>query len=160
MRNFEINDAPQLLMIYNFYVETSNTTLDHRKATPKAFARRMASIHKKYPFLVYEENGIILGYAFASLWKAKHGYNKTVESSIYVSSDAKGKGVGTQLYRALIKELKFLNYTVVIGCLTLPNAISVALHEKLGFIKVAHFPGIAVKFEKKIDVGYWQLDLV
>ena len=141
IRPFDINDIPQLLDIYNYYVLKTSTTLDHTVAQIKGFTRNIIAIEKKYPVLVVEINGQVIGYSYASLWKAKHGYNKTAESTIYVHPDAKSKGLGTKLYRALIKELRTKNFKVVIGCLTLPNAISVGLHEKLGFIKVAHFPG-------------------
>lgn len=160
IRLFELRDLPELLKIYNFYVETSIATLDHKKASFKKFSNKLKTISKRYPCFVYEKDGKILGYCYASLWKEKDGYNKTVESTIYISQDHNRNGVGTKLYRHLIAELKRLNYEVVIGCLSLPNAISVALHEKLGFMKVAHFPGIGYKFDKKIDVGYWQLNLV
>ncbi len=160
IRNFDIKDAPQLLAIYNYYVEKSNTTLDIKKASPKAFSSKLAKIKKSFPFLVVENEGKVVGYAYASEWKAKHGYSLTVETTIYIDPSVKGKGFGTQLYRVLISELKKLGYRVAIGCLTLPNAGSVGLHEKMGFIKVAHFPGIAIKFDKKVDVGYWQLNIL
>ena len=160
IRKFKKEDAEHLLQIYNHYVKTSTATSDLEIASYAAFSKRMLQIAKDYPFIVYEEEGTVIAYAYASEWKAKHGYHKTVESTIYLSPKAIGKGLGTKVYRQLIKELKILNYNCVIGCLSLPNAVSVALHEKLGFIKVAHFPGIAFKFNKKVDVGYWQLDII
>lgn len=160
IRNFDINDAPQLLSIYNHYVVNTYATLDTSKANLRSFTSKLAKIKKFFPFIVIENEGKVVGYAYASEWKAKHGYSLTVETTIYIDPSVKGIGFGTQLYRVLISELKKLGYRVAIGCLTLPNAGSVGLHEKMGFIKVAHFPGIAIKFDKKVDVGYWQLNIL
>ena len=73
--------------------------------------------------------------------------------------EAHGQGIGTELYRALLDELKCRGKRTAIACISLPNSASVVLHEKLGFMKVGHFPGIGIKFSRNIDVGYWQLDL-
>jgi len=79
--------------------------------------------------------------------------------SIYLASDHLGKGLGTSLYQSLIDELRRLALHTAIGGIALPNAGSVALHEKLGFRKVAHFAEVGFRFGKWIDVAYWQLSL-
>jgi phosphinothricin acetyltransferase len=159
IRDFQLSDLNELLDIYNHYVETSTACLDLQVSSFKMFSQKMKTINKNYPFLVYEQNGRVLAYVYASMWKEKQGYSKTVESTIYIHPDATGKGIGTILYKKLINELRINGFKCVIGCLTLPNTISVALHEKCGFNKVGHFPEIAIKFNRKINVGYWQLDL-
>ena len=110
IRNFDINDAPQLLSIYNHYVVNTNATLDTAKANSRSFTSKLTKIKKSFPFMVIENEGKVVGYAYASEWKAKHGYSLTVETTIYIDPSVKGKGFGTQLYRVLISELKKLGY--------------------------------------------------
>ncbi|MCB0802476.1 MAG: N-acetyltransferase [Flavobacteriales bacterium] len=160
IRSFQKEDTGQLLEIYNHYVKTSISTLDIDEVNLETFSKEMERIASRYPFIVYTKGKQVLAYAYVNLWKAKQGYDKTVESTVYIHESVVGQGIGTLMYRHLNKILKTKGYQCVIACLSLPNAISVALHEKIGFNKVAHFPGIAVKFDKKIDVGYWQLDIV
>jgi L-amino acid N-acyltransferase YncA len=76
-----------------------------------------------------------------------------------MSQDSTGKGIGTTLYKELLDRLKTLDIHVILGGITLPNPISVRLHEKLGFKKVAHFTQVGHKFGRWLDVGFWQLTL-
>jgi phosphinothricin acetyltransferase len=82
-----------------------------------------------------------------------------VESTIYLRPDLIGKGAGRILYEDLISKLRNLSLHTVIGGIALPNESSVALHERLGFLKVAHFKEVGWKFDQWIDVGYWELIL-
>jgi len=79
-----------------------------------------------------------------------------VEPTIYLRPDTVGQGVGTRLYTALLEILCSQALHAVIGGISLPNEASVALHEKLGFVKIAQFPEVGRKFDRWIDVGYWQ----
>ncbi len=83
----------------------------------------------------------------------------SVESSVYLDANSVGNGYGTRLYEHLFAALKACGMHVVIGGIALPNAASVALHEKLGLKKVAHFSEVGFKFDNWIDVGYWQATL-
>ncbi|MCF7688871.1 MAG: GNAT family N-acetyltransferase, partial [Cephaloticoccus sp.] len=121
-----------------------------------AMAARMAGITSKLPWLVCEVDGIMTGFAYASPWKGRCAYRFTVESTVYLAPDAFGRGLGTKLYSALIEAVQSLGQHSVIGGIALPNAASVALHEKLGFHKVAHFEQVGWKFNRWIDVGYWE----
>ncbi|EGM68484.1 phosphinothricin N-acetyltransferase [Shewanella sp. HN-41] len=78
---------------------------------------------------------------------------------MYLSQDAIGNGIGSRLYKALIERLRDLSIHSIIGGIALPNAASVALHEKLGFEKVAHFKEVGRKMNRWIDVGYWEMVL-
>ncbi len=86
-------------------------------------------------------------------------YRHSVETTVYISQSSIAKGWGTKLYSALLTELKERRIHVAIGGITLPNPKSIALHEKLGMEKVAHFRAVGYKFETWLDVGYWQLQL-
>ena len=159
IRPFKINDTQQLLDIYNYYVLNSIVTFDDIPLTFKIFSDKVNRINKAYPFLIFEEQNEILGYAYGSKWRAKPAYMQTVESTIYIKNGAQGKQIGTKLYKALLNLLKTENYHVVLGGLTLPNIASVRLHEKFGFRQVAHFKAVGRKFDTWLDVGFWQLEL-
>lgn len=102
----------------------------------------------KYPYLVAEEDGLILGYAYASTYYARAAYDWAVELSVYVSQDARGKGVGSKLYDALEDLLNQMGYMHFLACISLPNEASLALHRKRGYQQVAHFPKIGYKLER------------
>jgi phosphinothricin acetyltransferase len=101
----------------------------------------------------------VVGYAYAGPWRSRAAYRDAVESTVYVESGLAGSGIGSKLYDALIPELRRRSFHCAMGGIALPNAASVALHEKKGFIKVAHFREVGWKFQRRIDVGYWELVL-
>jgi len=109
--------------------------------------------------LVAEKEGQILGYAYASKWKGRCAYKSSVESTVYLDNALLSKGLGTVLYDALLKILREKQYHIVIGGIALPNDKSIALHEKFGFQKVGHFKEVGYKFDRWVDVGYWQVNL-
>ncbi|MBJ6368300.1 N-acetyltransferase [Snuella sp. CAU 1569] len=159
IRPVRTEDSDQLLGIYNYYVVNSIVTFDLKPFALSEFEEKVHAISAAYPFIVFEDNDRILGYAYASKWREKPAYNFTVESTVYVRQDAQGKQVGSKLYTELLRLLRQGNYHVVLGSLTLPNEASVKLHEKFGFEKVAHFKAVGLKFGKWLDVGFWQLQL-
>ena len=112
---------------------------------------------QKLPWLVALDADQCLGYAYATRWKERFAYRFSVESTVYLAPAASGRGLGSALYRALFDELKALGVHAVVGGITLPNPASVALHEKMGMRKVAHFAEIGFKFGEWVDVGYWQI---
>jgi len=109
------------------------------------------------PWLLAEENGTVLGYAYAAKWKSRCAYRDAVESAVYLKEDASGSGLGSALYAKLLEDLRVRGRHFVLGGIALPNDASVRLHEKLGFKKAAHFHEIGFKFGERIDVGYWEL---
>lgn len=159
IRPFEIKDTKQLLDIYNYYVLNSVATFDDAVLPFEVFLEKVTTINNTYPFLVFEEHDELLGYAYGSKFRPKPAYSNTVESTVYVKHGQHGKQIGSLLYGELLKELKKENYHVVLGVLTLPNEVSVKLHEKFGFKQVAHLKEVGLKFNKWLDVGFWQLSL-
>ncbi|WP_339916396.1 N-acetyltransferase family protein [Yeosuana marina] len=159
IRPVKLSDSENLLHIYNYYVEHTVATFDLEPLSLDTFTDKIKTIILNYPFVVYEENNEILGYAYGSKFRPKPAYNKTVESTVYVKHGVHGKQIGTQLYADLLSLLKRDNFHIVLGVLTLPNEASIKLHEKFGFKQVAHLKEAGLKFDKWHDVGFWQLTL-
>lgn len=152
------SDAAALAAIYNPYIEKTVITFEEQPISPAEMAQRVEEVRSaSLPWLVVEAGGPIAGYAYASKWKGRCAYRYSVESTVYLDAQQTGKGLGTQLYRALLDELLRPKIHAVIGGIALPNEASVKLHERLGFKKVAHFPEVGFKFGRWVDVGYWQL---
>ena len=153
-------DAEDIAHIYNHYVRETIVTFEEQPVSIVEMAKRLAdTVSDSLPWLIAEQDGAIAGYARASKWKPRSAYRFCVETTIYLAPDCLGKGVGTSLYQFLVSQLKQLGLHAAIGGIALPNAGSVALHEKLGFRKVAHFAEVGFKFDRWIDVAYWQLTL-
>jgi L-amino acid N-acyltransferase YncA len=153
------NDADQIVKIYNYYIKTSTVTFETELLSAKDFADRIATILEKYPYLVYEEDGQIIGYAYAGIFRTRIAYANSSESSVYVHKDHYRKGIAKKLYAQLLIEMKAVDLRTAIGGITLPNDASVKLHESFGFTKVAHFKEVGHKFDQWLDVGFWQLML-
>lgn len=151
--------AAAIAAIYNHYVRDTHITFETVPATPEDIAGRMEKIaSQELPWLVAcDAQGNVLGYAYATQWKARAAYRFTAESTVYVAHDHTGKGIGRQLYVAMLEAIHACPVHSVIGVIALPNDASIHLHEHLGFRKAAHFTQVGYKLERWIDVGYWQL---
>jgi len=159
IRLAQTNDANELSEIYNYYIENSVATFDETTIAPQDMLNQVKQIldSDHLPWLVsLDPNQRITGYAYASPWKTRSAYRFTTEITAYLSPDATGHGLGSRLYDALFADLKERSIVNVLACISLPNPESIALHEKFGLTKVAHFSKVGIKFDKWIDVGYWQ----
>jgi len=160
IRAVQLYDAADLAVIYNYYVQNTVITFEEKIVSPADFAERIqASMDQKATWLVLEDNGSVVGYAYSSLWKSRSAYRYTHEVTVYLDYKHTGKGYGSHLLQALIEQLKKSPINNIIAIIALPNEASVAIHEKLGMEKVAHFSKVGYKFSQWIDVGYWQLPL-
>lgn len=158
IRKVKLSDAPAVAKIYNHHVKNTIVTFDLDLIASEAMELFIKNTIKKFPFFVITSNNKVVGYAYVKEWKTRRAYDKTAESSIYIDENHLGKGYGKKLYSFLINELKEQGFHTIIAGISLPNNQSVAIHEKFGFKKVAHFKEVGFKFEKWIDVGYWQLN--
>lgn len=152
-------DANAVCRIYNHYVTDTVVSFEEAPVATTEMAARIIDLTRTHPWYVYEEAGVVVGYAYAGPWRTRAAYRDAVESTVYVESGLVGSGIGSKLYDALIPELRRRSFHCAMGGIALPNAASVALHEKNGFIKVAHFQEVGWKFQRRIDVGYWELVL-
>jgi L-amino acid N-acyltransferase YncA len=153
-------DAPALAEIYNHYVLNTTISFEESPVTPDEMAGRIEkTLAAGLPWLVLLEDERIAGYAYASKWRERAAYRYAVETSIYLRQGESGKGHGRALYDQLIALLRECGIHTVIGGIAQPNEASVRLHEKLGFEQVAMFRQVGRKFDRRIDVGYWQLHI-
>jgi L-amino acid N-acyltransferase YncA len=152
-------DAAAIASIYNHYVEQTVITFEETPVSAAVIAQRIEAVTAGYPWFVDERDGVVVGYSYATRWHERCSYRLSVETTVYVDARRHRRGAGTALYAALLDALRSRGYHAAVGGIALPNPASVALHEKLGFRKVAHFVEIGRKFDRWIDVGYWQLIL-
>jgi len=132
-------------------------TFEEQVVADAEMAGRVAQVRAaSLPWLVAETGGRVAGYAYAAPWKTRSGYRFSVESTVYLAPGCSGRGIGSQLYGELFPLLEARGVHAVMAGIALPNDASVALHEKLGMRKVAHFAQVGWKLGRWIDVGYWQ----
>jgi len=153
-------DAAAICAIYNPYVEQTVISFEQSPVSAADMAKRIAEYTALYPWLVAEANGNVVAYAYATRWRSRAAYDYTLESTVYVDKAYTGRGVAKPLYLQLLRDLQARGVRAIVGCIALPNDASVALHEKCGFVKVAHFPQVGRKFERWVDVGFWQATLI
>ena len=157
LRDAQPSDADAICSIYNEYILNTTITFEETPLNAEEMASRIRLVTQSYPWLVYEEDSRIVGYAYAGKWKERSAYRYSVETAIYMDSRHVGKGIGTQLMNELLKRLKAVSLHSVISGIALPNPASIALCEKFGFKKIAHFSEVGYKMNRWIDVGYWEL---
>lgn len=159
IRACEPRDAAAICKIYNYYVRDTVVTFEEQEVTTADMAARVAAITAQHPWLVREVDGVIVGYAYASTWKARSAYRFALETTVYLAPEHTGQGHGLALYQELLARLRALHIHCAIGCISLPNAASIGLHEKLGYRKIGQFSEVGRKFDRWIDIGYWELML-
>jgi L-amino acid N-acyltransferase YncA len=152
-------DAAAIAAIYNHYVDTTTISFEEQAVEAVEMARRIDTVGATLPWYVFEREGAVIAYAYATPWRVRSAYRFSVESSVYVSPGCPRQGLGSQLYKVLIDDLRARGMQVVLGGIAQPNVASVRLHESLGFEKVAHFKRVGRKFGQWVDVGYWELQL-
>ncbi len=128
-----LTDAEEILDIYRPYVESTAVTFETVVPASEEFRRRVEEILKQYPYLVAEEDGKILGYAYASSYRFRAGFAWTAELSVYVRQGYQGNGIGTRLYAALLDLLRLQGYQNACSVLSCPNPQSEKLHNRFAF---------------------------
>jgi len=159
IRDVSLNDSKAIKDIYNYYIRSTIVSFEEDEISTEEMSSRISTANENYPWIVATIDDEVIGYAYASKWKSRCAYKYSVEVSVYLSFGLRGMGIGTALYTELINRLKKLGYHTVIGGISLPNEASKKLHEKMGFKKAAEFSEVGYKFDKYINVGYWELIL-
>ena len=160
IRPVAVSDAVAICAIYNPYVQNTVITFEQAQVPKVEMVKRIEEYSALYPWLVAEADGKVVAYAYATRWRTRAAYDQTLESTVYVDQAYARRGIAKPLYLELLRQLKARKVHAVVGCIALPNDASIALHEKCGFVKVAHFPQVGRKFERWVDVGFWQATLV
>ena len=145
-------DVPQMLAIYAPYILNTTHTFEYEVPTEEAFLQRFRALTAQFPWLVYEEKGKVLGYAYGSAPWERAAYRWCAEDSLYLLPEAQGKGIGSRLLRALERILFYQGYRRIYALITAENTNSVAFHKKNGYILRAELPDAGLKFGRWIGV--------
>ena len=153
-------DLPQILAIYGPYVENTTISFEYDVPTLEAFRERFLEITKQFPWLVWEEEGQILGYAYACAPFERAAYAWCAEVSVYLAPKAHGRGIGRTLYAVLEHILWQQGYRVIYALITSENTGSLAFHEKVGYRFSAEFPRCGLKFGRWLGVTWLDKELL
>ena len=159
IRRVNLSDAQKLLEIYSYYVEKTAISFEYETPTLAEFENRILKITERYPYLVAERGGELVGYAYANTFIPRAAYQKCVELTIYLHKDATKCGIGKMLYSALETELKQIGITNLYACIGYTEnedeyltKNSADFHGHLGFKKVGEFHKCGYKFDRYYDM--------
>ncbi|MDY5584398.1 MAG: N-acetyltransferase family protein [Arcanobacterium sp.] len=155
IRSIIASDLPEMHRIYSYYVENTAVTFEYDAPSFQEFSRRIAVVQEKYPILVAISDGVVLGYAYASIFRPRPAYDWSVETTIYLHPEAKGGGIGRALYAKLEEILALQNVHNLNACIAYPEIAdeyltdaSVRFHEKLGYRLIGKFTNSGFKSGK------------
>lgn len=164
VRQGERGDVPELLAIYDHYVDHTAVTFDVARTTPDAFREAMVRTMGRYPFLVAEGGGVLLGYGSLHPFVGRDAYDWNAETTIYLAPDARGQGLGTLLYETLGRCARAMGILCLEACIATTDRVddphlndgSVRFHRALGFHQVAHFRHCGFKFGRWYDMVWME----
>lgn len=145
IRDARRSDVPAMLAIYAPFVEHTAVSFEYEVPTEAEFARRLEEHQAAFPWLVCEENGRVMGYAYAGRAFERAAYGWNAEISCYLAPELRGRGVGRRLYARIEEILTRLGYYKLFAVVTSANAPSVAFHHALGFREAACFRNVGYK---------------
>lgn len=153
------DDAAAVHDIYTPSVLTGVETFETELPGVEAMRERMLTRLRHYPWIVWEEDGRVLAYAYASRFRERAAYDWIAETSIYVHADARRRGIARRLYAALLDAMRLQGINQAVGVITLPGQSSVTMHETMGFTAAGVWRSSGYKLGAWWDVGVWQLEL-
>lgn len=163
IRNATPADVDCLLGIYAYYVRETAITFEYEVPSAEEFARRMARTQERYPYLVAEVDGQVVGYAYAGPFKERAAYDWSCELTIYLAQEARGSGLGRLLYTSLEDALGHMGVLNLYACIAYPQVEdeyltrnSVEFHEHLGFALVGRFRSCGYKFGRWYDMVWME----
>ncbi len=152
IRPVTLEDAGAIVDIYNYFITDTTVTFEVQPLTVEEMAERIREISARFPYFVYEEDGRVLGYCYAHLWKERAAYSKTLETTVYLHKDATHRGIGSLMVNHLVDLCREQGYHALIACITEGNEASVRMHEKLGFRQVSEYKEVGRKFGEWLGV--------
>jgi len=160
IRRAEPADAEAIAAIYAPIVLETTISFEWVPPAAETFRERIVKVVAKYPWLVaVDGGGAVAGFAYASSHRDPPSYQWSVNTSVFIREDCRGRGVGKALYDELFRQLVALGYYRAFAGVALPNAASVALHESVGFRPLGIYEKVGFKFGAWRDVGWWQKEL-
>lgn len=156
LRLARTDDAPAIQAIYAPIVTYTPISFETTPPAVEEIAQRIEGTLKRFPWLVYEDAGEVLGYAYASQHRARLAYQWSVDVSVYMHERSRGQGIGRKLYTALFELLRQQGFYNAFAGITLPNPASVALHEAMGMKPLGVYQNVGYKMGRWHDVGWWQ----
>lgn len=152
-------DAAAIAAIYAPVVRETATSFEMEPPDADEMRRRMDAVLPSHPWLVAEEEGQVLGYAYAGAHRSRAAYQWSVEPSVYVAAEAQGRGIGRRLYTALFAVLRAQGFVRAYAGITIPNEASLGLHRAFGFEDVGVYRNVGYKHGAWHDVWWGALDL-
>lgn len=153
------DDAEAVRAIYAPHVTHGVASFEEELPSVREMRGRIEARLGRYPWLIAEDGGAMLGYAYGGQFHARAAYRWTVETTVYVAEAAQRRGVGGLLYDALLDRLRGQGFTQAIALISLPNDASVKLHERAGFRRAGVYRQVGWKLGHWVDVGLWQAEL-
>lgn len=150
------NDLTRCVGIYNYYIENTTITFEEQPLSLEAFSARVRRIEAQYPYLVAEEDGAVVGYAYLDAYNERSAYRYTADLSIYLAHDCLSRGVGGRLLEAIERAGAARGLRNIISIVTEENARSIAFHEKHGYTEVGRMRKVGLKFDRWLDVVFYQ----
>lgn len=154
-----LEDTPRILQIYRPYVEETVISFEYNAPGAEEFRRRMEGIMQVYPCIVAEQDGDIIGYAYANRQAERAAYDWSANLSVYLDEAQTAKGVGKRLYTGLIRLLQLQNVQNVYGLIVDSNKRSLAFHEHMGFKRIGMYNSIGYKMGEWQDVSIYELHI-
>ena len=166
IRDAQLEDAERLVEIYSYYVLNTAVSFEYKVPTVEEFKERIRKVKAKFPYLICEKDGFIVGYVYASAYSEREAYSWTVSTSIYVDKDFRRQGIGSFLYENLEERLKQLGIKNILAGAAFTETEdeyltqdSPKFHEKMGYVRVAQFKEIGKKFDRWYDLVWQQKKL-
>jgi phosphinothricin acetyltransferase len=157
IRRATAQDAAAIASIYAPYVHASVVSFETEAPDAAEMSGRIAALCDLYPWLAAcDEDGAMLGYAYACAFRPRPAYRFSIETTVYVAERAHGRGIGTALYGALLPVLEAQGFVQAIGAITIPNDASIRLHEAFGFVRAGTYEKVGYKLGEWRSVGLWQ----
>lgn len=155
VRAAEATDSAAIAKIYNHYIAQTVVTFEVDEVSADEMLRRMERVQSdSLPWLVAQIRGDVVGYAYAATWHSRYAYRFAAETTVYLDHQCGGRGIGSSLYEVLLDQLAERGMHTAIGGIAIPNDASIALHEKFGYRKTAHYKEVGYKFDRLIVIDH------
>lgn len=156
LRAVKDTDYKDILDIYRYYIENTTVTFEYEVPSEEEFRERIKNISSKYPYIVAEDNGRVVGYAYAdTCFSSRKAYSWDSDVSVYINKEYRGRGLGRKLYSILEVLLKKLGYVTLYAIVTGENKASIAFHKSMGYTLVGDFPRSGYKMGRWLNVLFF-----